>query len=101
MAEYIDRNVAIEWFRPYGLMEQKLDFWEIKEEMESLKAADVAPVVHAHWKKDPDWEMVACTNCGDEYDCTETGEDEIKKIYLYCPHCGAKMDEVTDDGRIH
>lgn len=90
MAEYIDRQKAIEWFRPYGLMEQKLEFWEIKEQLEGMKDADVAPVVHAHWyrpKLAPTFRIDApycrCSNCNDDEDYTSP----------YCPNCGAKMDE--------
>lgn len=57
--------------------------------IERITAADVVPVVHAHWKgyhtQDP-----YCSNCGFSYD-REQGEDA--QITDYCGNCGAKMDE--------
>lgn len=51
-------------------------------------AADVAPVVHAHWKgyhtQDP-----YCSNCGFSYD---REEGEYAQTTDYCGNCGAKMD---------
>lgn len=48
-------------------------------------AADVAPVVHAHWKNvkrvlNSEWGE--CSNC-----------DRCHEVTRYCPYCGAKMDE--------
>lgn len=57
--------------------------------IDSIPAADVQPVVHAHWiYKDyilddiyGHWEGT-CSNCG-----------QRKRVDNYCPFCGAKMDE--------
>ena len=48
-------------------------------------AADVAPVVHAHWEevKGGVHFPYRCSRCGDKADSNE---------YTHC-HCGAKMDE--------
>lgn len=51
--------------------------------------ADVAPVVHAHWKGYHTQEPY-CSNCGFTYD-HEQGEDA--QTTDYCGNCGAKMDE--------
>ena len=53
--------------------------------IESLKPADVAPVVHSQWKY----------KCG-EIQCPECG-NRIHRIDLsgclnFCPNCGSKMD---------
>ena len=58
----------------------------------NVSAADVAPVVHAHWEMKPvdttpgtyHLKKAFCSNCG-----------KPNKQYRppYCPHCGAKMDE--------
>ena len=53
---------------------------------------DAAPVVHARWKSVkagasnnyPFWDS-KCSECGYTTAMTQTG-------WLYCPHCGAKMD---------
>lgn len=55
-----------------------------------IPAADVAPVVHAHWKEiehEGETTLCECTSCGDwilfHYEYSPD----------YCPTCGAKMDE--------
>lgn len=64
------------------------------------KLAECEPVVHAHWiDEKPAWEMVdgwpkqipqkkRCSRC-----------EKTNKNYAppYCPHCGAKMDEDTEE----
>ena len=52
-------------------------------------AADVAPVVHAHWKyvkRVLSSEWGECSNC-----------DRANEVTRYCPYCGAKMDESEDE----
>ena len=57
----------------------------IRDELESLPAADVAPVVHGSWEPITnaygDLEGWICA-CG----------RESKERSNYCPHCGAKME---------
>lgn len=90
MAEYIKRSAAIKaakhaWAK--GL--------EPSQYIEALPAADVAPVVHGLWEKEPSsfWRwtpsgavMVARTT----YRCGLCGRGTAVKSN-YCPHCGAKM----------
>lgn len=45
-------------------------------------------VVHGHWVMDEDWNS-CCSVCGDQW----SGD---LSPFKYCPHCGAKMDEVTE-----
>ena len=63
----------------------------VLEYAEDLPAADVAPVRHGRWK---------CNK-----PCPVCGEDRFKGLDadiwadwepLYCPNCGAKMDEVNE-----
>lgn len=57
-------------------------------------AADVAPVIHAHWvheKAEGGFDLWKCSRCGAGTD--QNPED----ILLYCFHCGAEMDG-GDDG---
>ena len=63
----------------------------VLEYAENLPAADVAPVRHGRWK---------CNK-----PCPVCGEDRFKGLDadiwadwepLYCPNCGAKMDEVSE-----
>ena len=65
----------------------------VLEYAESLPAADVAPVVHAHWiheKAEDGFDLWKCSHCG-----AGTNQDP-KDILLYCFRCGAKMDEVSE-----
>lgn len=56
----------------------------LKHMVADMKAADVAPVVHAHY------ENGCCTNCGRQIatDCWGGGMDKNN----YCYYCGARMD---------
>lgn len=44
------------------------------------------PVIHAHWVEEHRNYMV-CSNCG------KYRGDWRTESFVYCPHCGAKMDE--------
>ena len=69
---------------------------EVERMLRELPAVDAAPVVHGRWKSVkanasnnyPFWDS-KCSVCGYTTAMTQTG-------WLYCPHCGAKMD--GDDG---
>lgn len=62
------------------------------ERLDKVHAVDAVPVVHARWKSIkagasnnyPFWDS-KCSECGYTTAMTQTG-------WLYCPHCGAKMD---------
>ena len=58
---------------------------------------DTQEVKHGRWKPfDLTWgrSIYYCTSCGDGCEVpTEMG----KHIYEFCPHCGAKMDEVINE----
>ena len=54
-------------------------------------AADVAPVIHAHWIRYPDCGVTKCSNCG--WSIEECWDSD------YCPNCGAKMDEPVEDDK--
>ena len=59
---------------------------ELKNNLESLEPADVAPVVHGKWIGYDDTERFTaqCSLCGNVVD-TRFGSN-------FCPNCGAKMD---------
>ena len=67
--------------------------------IDSEPAADVEPVVHAHWQ--PYEDTVQCSACGfgtfmDGYffvhgECTHAYDRSFR--FSFCPNCGAKMDE--------
>lgn len=110
MAEYIKLEDAIreiEQINPvdYGAMwDYEAHHWageclrDCKEAIDSIPAADVAPVVHGRWIR-PHWKnnnyCCDCSECGGEamhrdYQWNKNG------VYPICPNCGAKMDGGAD-----
>ena len=61
---------------------------DMLDALDDFPAADVAPVIHAHWKHDYWAYIEMCSSC--ERWVSSSFE------YAYCPNCGAKMDEVTE-----
>nr|DAQ95642.1 MAG TPA: DNA-directed RNA polymerase II subunit [Caudoviricetes sp.] len=95
MAEYIDKNATV------GILEamsRNADCECIKKRLEkaakrvnTMPAADVAPVVHGRWmyeKTEGGFHIWRCSRCG------RGMNDNPEGIDLYCYHCGAKMDGV-------
>lgn len=76
--EYISKQAALECVT--------YDEEYTTEQIKSLPAADVAPVVHGRWIK--------YTGMGKEqWMCSEcSAEEKNPKIARYCYYCGAKMD---------
>ena len=67
----------------------------------SSQPEDVQPIKHAHWI-DEELELgedfislYKCSNCGEEFQLMDGTPND--NDYDYCPHCGAKMDEVKDE----
>lgn len=91
MSEYIDRQALLDAI-PSTKEDKQISLFGAVADFISLvcdvPAADVAPVVHAHWKgyhtQDP-----YCSNCGFSYD---REEGEYAQTTDYCGNCGAKMD---------
>ena len=44
MAEYVTKDQVIEWFRPYGHTDEGIPFDVLKDDVQEMPAADVAPV---------------------------------------------------------
>lgn len=59
-------------------------------ELESIKTADVAPVIHGHWCEDEF--DVWCSNCFCAYPKDKTRIADWRKMSKYCDNCGAKME---------
>lgn len=99
MAEYIKRDAAIreiEQINPvdYGAMwDYEAHHWageclrDCKEAIDSIPAADVAPVVHGRWISFLDGDHIMPERY---YRCSRCGRVE-SRCQPYC-HCGAKMD---------
>lgn len=91
MAEYLERGTVID------LITRRYENPEIcMQEINSIPAADVAPVVHGRWEREPAsyWRWtpsgaVAVTRTTDR--CGLCGRGTAVKSN-YCPNCGAKMD---------
>lgn len=115
--EYIEREPIIQ-FIEHGLNEKKFgyDAIEILGEIQFTPAADVAPVTHGHWifkkrtklvstgivkvaedrtavimKKHITVKVPYCSICG------ERGGDDKLDATLFCPNCGAKMDDKNNN----
>lgn len=64
---------------------------ELLDGIATARAIEAEPVRHGHWEKLYD-RNYKCSVCGAWY---EADKEEILD-FDYCPHCGAKMDEVTE-----
>ena len=99
--EYIERNAVVNGLRAaikkYSDDKSEaniittLIFQRFAKEIESIPAADVAPVRHGQWVKEKKdvlihWHCSACREC---YFLEEPNAK-------YCPHCGARMDGDAD-----
>lgn len=99
MAEYIKREAAIKAMEKadYTAIANDADDCKadyLREIIESVPAADVAPVVHGRWieKTVPEGcRYFECSNCG----AHENRHTAIKGYY--CWRCGAKMDGGEDN----
>ena len=58
-------------------------------------APTVDPIKHGHWIN-KGFEPTRCSVCGITVDAIN-GIPWAIKSFKYCPHCGAKMDEVEND----
>lgn len=103
MAEYIERAAAIEAFENgdldvmevFDVVGRAVGFSlpNVRVTLQSVPAADVAPVVHGQWDDSgryafPSGDVaVRCTNCG----CALTEREYHRNNWNYCPVCGAKM----------
>ena len=106
MDEYIERGVAIreiEQINPvdYGAMwDYEAHNWtgkclrDCKEAIDSISAADVAPVVHGRWSDAGFGELPKHAPYG--WACSVCGGISFNNEYIYCPNCGAKMDGGAD-----
>lgn len=84
MAEYITRVDAIKAVNEQNAF--TMTRAALIDVLNSIPAADVAPVVHGRWDiMEGTKTRRVCSKCG--WDVPEHG-----KFYSYCPNCGAKMD---------
>ena len=86
MDEYVKRKAVID------LITRRYENPKIcTQEINSIPAADVVPVVHARWKYIPQTlntlSQLRCPFCG-----WWSLDPSIDGTYNYCPNCGALMD---------
>lgn len=101
MAEYIERTAVFEQFDnadadvcetdDFGGVDYGFGMKNVKELINAIPAADVAPVVHGVW---------VCVNKIDPisgYRCSKCRRRVGFDLTPYCPNCGAKMDGGDND----
>ena len=79
LPQSIERNLRGE------IVERSIDV----KDVEALKPADVAPVVHGKWMKEDRGHVeycAVCDQCGFDWMWSDRG------YFKFCPNCGAKMD---------
>lgn len=82
---------------------------EVLEIVEVFSSIDAKPVQHGRWIYDPnanDWNIggYVCSEChtrNNNLPCNEIANTLIYAGSKFCPHCGARMDEETDDDYRH
>lgn len=94
MSEYITRAAAIDAVMEvyYNTPDINLSAERLAEAINSIIAADVAPVVHARWITRNDKGIISMTH---PYMCSRCWRVEMNKE-TYC-NCGAKMDGGDND----
>jgi len=96
MAEYIEREYAREKLCSMCRWEGTANCDECEHPIDDIHAADVRPVVHAHWVDVRQEGVCAwtaeCSNCWTRNDIPPV------ELAHYCPSCGAVMDEEVDNG---
>lgn len=68
--------------------EALVTFETLLEWVDRCPQADVAPVVHARWVPKENIDAVRCSNCSRLF----LGGAHAMEAFIYCPACGAKMD---------
>lgn len=87
--EFISRTEALEDFESCNAENPNWTPQRVKTLLLRQPAADVAEVVHGHWRDNgiAGSVLVKCSVCG--FDCGASS-------FSYCPACGAKMDGGTE-----
>lgn len=87
MPEYIEREAVID------LITRRYENPEIcTQEINSIPAADVAPVVHGQWVDGK------CSNCGVDIPTDDAHDAIFETECRFCYYWGAKMDGGADNG---
>ena len=116
MAEYVTKEQVIDWFRPYGHMDDPIPFETMVSDLRSMPDANVAPVRHGPCPYcDAKTNDFITINQTVEYSgieialnrqgmlrvrVYESGQETFNAQDIveikFCPNCGAKMDGGAD-----
>lgn len=107
MAEYIDRQAAMEGLKQYFYDEDMTatefgEYWYdtcVLEFLEDMPPADVRPVRWGHWIEhtDPNGDpYYECSACHGEMVCIEGTPQDNE--FFFCNFCGADMREEEQNG---
>lgn len=97
MAEYIEREAAIEYARLLyckdcnsynGVRCRACAFDDVMLLVEEVPAADVVEVRHGEWAGDAFCDVLTCKECSYEHALYVLGKLSATN---YCPNCGADM----------
>ena len=102
MDEYIKREAATNVACNILWKMNDLSTSVMAKALNSIPAADVAPVRHGRWLHTEEplgWKDVDCMECSACHDSWIIEEDycfDDMPLWNYCPSCGAKMDGGED-----
>lgn len=88
MDRYIDKDKIFYRERMTTFYDSKpiVEKIAFQQDIEKIPVEEVTTIIHAHWIERRRNYMV-CSNCG------KYKGDWRTESFVYCPHCGAKMDE--------
>lgn len=74
------------------------DYIDVDDILNAPTIDDLVPVTHGHWiKHDIDKGILTLSECSVCTACVHICEKNCALAYEnYCPHCGAKMDEIEE-----
>lgn len=81
MSGYVSKDQVIEWFRPYGHVDEGIPYYGLVTDIRDMPDADVVPVAKWTFVSDglpPEFEPVLCLS---EYSCLDEN-DEPKAMFM-------------------
>lgn len=83
MSGYVSKDQVIEWFRPYGHVDEGIPYYGLVTDIREMPDADVVPAAKWTFVSDglpPEFESVLCLS---EYSCRDEN-DEPKAMFVTC-----------------